>query len=106
MENLLNRDLLNYTIEDCFVGDIINFNEIIGTKIMREVLASDSDGSFCHCNACTEDAYALAMNSLPSRYIQVTSEEKYTRSKNFIDDATVRESVIKAMEKVRAEPSH
>lgn len=104
MENLLNRDLLSYTIEGCFVGDIINFNEIITMKIMREVLAADD--SFCHCNVCTEDAYALAMNSLPSRYIQVTSEEKYTHSKNFIDDVTVRESVMKAMEKVRAEPNH
>ena len=104
MENLLIRDLLNYTIENCFVGDIINFNEIVAMKIMREVLASDN--SFCHCNACIEDAYALAMNSLPARYIQVTSEEKYTHSKNFITDVTVRESVIKAMEKVRAEPKH
>lgn len=104
MENLLSREVLNYTIDGCFVGDIINFNEIATLKVMREVL--DSDSSFCHCDACIEDTYALAMNNLPARYIQVTSKEKYTNSDNFICDETVRSSIISAMEKVKAEPNH
>ena len=104
MKNLLSREVLNYTIDGCFVGDIINFNEIIAVKTMREVLASDN--SFCHCDTCIEDTYALAMNSLPSRYIQVTSEDKYSQSEDYIDDQKVRESIIKAMEQVRAAPNH
>jgi|GEM_PF-2252913 len=93
MENLLSRDVLNYSIEGCFVGDVVNFNGIIAVKTMREVLAKD-------------DTYALAMNSLPPRYIQVTSEDKYTHSKDYINDTTIRDSVIQVMEKVRAEPNH
>lgn len=104
MVDYLNRDVLNYTIDHCYVGDIINFNEIMAVKIMREILAKDD--SFCHCDACIEDTYALAMNNLPARYIQVTSEEKYTQSDNFIDEKTVRDSITQAMETVRAEPSH
>jgi len=104
MINLLSRDVLNYTIGGCYVGDIINFNEIIAVKTMREML--ESDNSFCRCDVCIEDTYALAMNGLPPRYIQVTSVEKYTQSKDFINDVTIRDSVIQAMEKVRAEPNH
>jgi len=104
LKNLLSREVLNYTIEGSFVGDVINFNEIIAVKTMREVLKSDD--SFCRCDVCIEDTYALAMNSLPPRYIQVTSEDKYTSSSDFINDTTIRDSVIQAMEKVRAEPNH
>jgi len=104
MVNLLSREVLNYTVGGCYIGDIINFNEIIAIKTMREVFGNDD--SFCHCDVCVEDTYALAMNSLPSRYIQVTSVEKYTQSSDFIDDKAIRESIIQAMEKVRAEPNH
>ncbi|MEH6358009.1 MAG: late competence development ComFB family protein [Pseudomonadales bacterium] len=104
MEKMLSREVLNYSIKECFVGDIINFNEIIAIQTMRELL--ENDESYCHCITCIEDTYALAMNSLPPRYIQVTSENKYTRSDSYICDSTVRESIIQAMEKVRATPNH
>jgi len=104
MANLLSREILNYTINGCYVGDVINFNEIIAIKTMQEILSNDD--SYCSCDACIEDTYALAMNNLPPRYIQVTSVEKYTQSKSYICDATVRDSIIQAMEKVRITPNH
>lgn len=104
MANLLSREVLNYTISDCYVGDIINFNEVIAVKTMQQILANDD--SYCSCDACVEDTYALAMNNLPPRYIQVTSEDKYTQSDSYICDSTVRESIIQAMETVRAAPNH
>jgi len=49
-----------------------------------------NDPSFCRCVTYVEDAYALAVNSLPPRYIQVTRVEKYTQSRDFINRATIQ----------------
>ncbi len=101
---LFSRDGIDYTIEECSVGDIINYNEILAIKIIREILKENS--SFCRCALCIEDAFALTMNALPPRYIQITSSEKYINSKNFIDETAVWDSAMKAMEKVRENPNH
>ena len=102
--NLLIRDSVNYSIEDCPVGDIINFNELIAIKVIREALKADD--SLCHCSTCIEDSYALAMNGLPARYIQATSVEKYTASKAFIGEETVRKQVMQSLQKVKTAPNH
>jgi competence protein ComFB len=101
---IFSRDGIDYTIEECSVGDIINYNEIIAIKIIREILKENLQ--FCRCAICIEDAFALTLNALPPRYIQITSSEKYIKSKSFIDEAMVWESAIKALEKVRANPNH
>jgi competence protein ComFB len=101
---IFSRDGIDYTIEECSVGDIINYNEIIAIKIISEILKENS--LFCRCPICIEDAFALTMNALPPRYVQITSAEKYIKSKNFINEKMIWESAMKALEKVRANPNH
>jgi competence protein ComFB len=101
---IFSRDGIDYTIEECSVGDIINYNEILAIKILREILKKNS--SFCQCSICIEDAFALTMNALPPRYIQITSSQKYINSKSFIGETAVWESAMKALEKVRGNPNH
>ncbi len=101
---IFSRDGIDYTIEECSVEDIVNYNEIIALKIIREILKENT--SFCLCSICIEDAFALTMNTLPPRYIQITSSQKYVNSKSFIDETMVWESAMKALEKVRKNPNH
>ena len=101
---IFSRDGIDYTIEDCSVGDIINYNEIIAIQTIREILKENP--SFCRCSICIEDAFALTLNTLPPRYIQITSAEKYINSKNFINETMIWERAMKALEKVRANPNH
>jgi competence protein ComFB len=101
---LFSRDGIDYTIEDCSVGDIINYSEIPAIKIIREILKENA--SFCRCSICIEDVFALTMNSLPPRYIQITSSEKYINSQSFIDETTIWNNAMKALEKVRENPNH
>ena len=101
---IFSRDGIDYTIEECSVMDIINYNEIIAIKIIREILKENP--SFCRCSICIEDAFALTMNSLPPRYIQITSAEKYISSQSFIDETMIWESAMKALEKVSENPNH
>ena len=53
-----------------------------------------------------EDTYALALNTLPPRYIQSTSVSSYLSSVNFIPTDVVRAKVLEAVEKVRTRPNH
>lgn len=101
---IFSRDGIDYTIEDCSVGDIINYNEIIALKIIREILKGNS--SFCQCSICIEDAFALTMNALPPRYIQITSAQKYINSESFIDETKVWDCAMRAFEKVNENPNH
>lgn len=101
---IFGREGIDYTIENCTVIDVINYNEILAVEIIRHIL--NEDDSLCRCSFCIEDAYALTMNSLPARYIQITSPDKYLNSKNYIDETTVWESAMKAFEKVKGNPNH
>ena len=101
---VLNRDEMEYEIEGCSLRDIINFNEYLVLKVIKDIL--DSNVSLCRCSLCIEDVFALALNSLPPRYIQITSLERYTASENFIDEEIVREKVLDAWERINRNPSH
>jgi len=89
---IFNRDGIDFTIEDCSVGDIFNYNEIIVMNIIRDILRKDK--SLCRCPICIEDLYALSLNSIPPRYIQITSIDKYRNSPNFINEKMIREKVL------------
>jgi len=101
---IFNRDGIDYTIEDCSVSDIFNYNEILVLKVIREILWKDQ--TLCRCPICIEDLFALSLNSIPPRYIQITSIEKYLNSANFISEKTIREKVLAAWEKIKAKPGH
>ncbi len=102
--HVLNRDEMEYEIEGCSLRDVINFNEYLVLKVLKEVL--ESDVSLCRCQLCIEDVFALALNSLPPRYIQITSLARYSKSKDFIDEKKVKEKVMEAWEKISKNPAH
>ena len=101
---VLNRDEMDYEVEGCSLRDVINFNEHLVLKMIKEALKNDV--SLCRCSLCIEDVFALAMNSLPPRYIQITSLSKYSKSENFIDEKAVREKVMEAWKKISKNPGH
>jgi len=102
--HVLNRDEMEYEIEGCSLRDIINFNEYLVLKVIKDLL--DSNVPLCRCSLCIEDVFALALNSLPPRYIQITSLERYTASENFIDEKKVKEKVMDAWERISKNPAH
>lgn len=101
---LLNRDGIDYEIEGCMLNDIINYNEYVVLQAMRDVLATNA--TFCRCSFCIEDVFALTLNKLPPRYIQITSIQKYAHSENFITPSEARKKVLEAWERINANPNH
>ena len=102
--HVLNRDEMEYEIEGCSLRDVINFNEYLVLKVIRDVL--EHDASLCRCSLCIEDVFALTLNSLPPRYIQITSAERYSASEDFIDEKKVKEKVLDAWGKISKNPAH
>ncbi|MDF1555809.1 MAG: late competence development ComFB family protein [Deferrisomatales bacterium] len=101
---LLSRDAINYTVGGHSLADLPNYHEQAVLDLLRELYASDDPP--CGCSICVEDSYALALNSLPPRYIQSTSVNSYLSSVNFIPPEVVRAKVLEAVEKVRTRPNH
>ncbi|MBI5015974.1 MAG: late competence development ComFB family protein [Deltaproteobacteria bacterium] len=104
MAELLTHDSIDYDVAGHSMRDIVNYNEFEVLRAMRKLFAKDV--SFCQCNLCTEDIYALALNSLPPRYIQASSVRSYRESVNFIDERLVAEKVQESVAKVRRNPNH
>jgi hypothetical protein len=101
---LLSRDAIDYLIQGHSLADLPNYHEQAVLKMLREVYAGGNPP--CGCSLCVEDIYALALNSLPARYIQATSVRSYETSASFVSDDEVRKRVLSAMEKVRESPNH
>ena len=101
---LLSRDAIDYRIGDHSLADLPNYHEQVVLDLLREIYAGDEPP--CGCSICVEDTYALALNSLPPRYMQATSLSSYQSSVNFIATGMVRAKVVEAVEKVRANPNH
>ncbi len=101
---MLSRDAIDYNIGGHSLADLPNYQEQAVLDLLREIYAGDNPP--CGCSICVEDTYALALNSLPPRYIQATSVSSYLSSVNFIPTDVVRAKVLEAVEKVRTRPNH
>jgi competence protein ComFB len=101
---IFNRDGIDYTVEDCSLGEIFNYNEVLVLKVIRDLARTEQ--SMCKCPICLEDLFALSLNSLPPRYIQITSIEKYVKSSSYIDEQAIRKKVREAWEKIKKRPGH
>ena len=101
---IIDRDSIDYTVQGHSLYEIINYNEYVILRLMRQLYARDD--SICGCSICVEDTFALALNSLPARYIQVTSLQTYEQSQHFIDEEEVRNKLVAAVGKVKADPKH
>ncbi|MBF0300993.1 MAG: late competence development ComFB family protein [Oligoflexia bacterium] len=102
--DLINRDRVNYSVADCSLYDVINYNEFMILNVIREYYLKEPN--LCKCSICIEDIYALSLNALPARYIQSACVDKYIRSISYIDEAEVKNKVINAIIKVRKSPNH
>jgi competence protein ComFB len=101
---ILTRDGIDYSVAGHSLQDIVNYNEHLVLKALRQIYAADK--SLCRCPICVEDAFALALNSLPPRYIQATSVQTYQESVNFVSEEQVRARVADATSKVQNRPNH
>jgi competence protein ComFB len=87
--------------------DIRNINEELVIEIMEAAL--EDDKSICRCQMCIEDIYALALNKLPSLYVQNTFKENTFRGYDLtkvLDRQRVEKAVRNATNKVSKKPYH
>jgi competence protein ComFB len=87
--------------------ELHNLMEELVRQRMDEVIAVDSS-SFCPCMQCRLDAMAIALNSLPPRYVVTERGEIYSKAEaleiqRFVD---VVAAVTKALRMVREKPRH
>ena len=101
---ILSKENINYVVAGHSLHEIVNFNEHAVLKAIRRLYAGNP--SLCRCAVCVEDIFALALNSLPPRYIQPTSVRTYEESAHFIAEEQVREKVAEAAAKVKERPNH
>jgi len=101
---ILSRDAIDYDVAGHSLAEIINFNEDGVLRAMRKLYAGDA--ALCRCSICVEDIFALALNTLPPRYIQATSVHTYEGSRNFIPAEQVTAVVAESAGKVKARPNH
>jgi competence protein ComFB len=101
---LITRDGIDYDVAGQTLRDIVNYNEIAVMEAMRSVFGQNL--ALCRCRYCVEDIYALALNSLPPRYIQAGSVRTYKSSGGFLDEEAVWHGVVEAVAKVRMRPNH
>lgn len=97
----LDRESIDYYVMGHSLADIVNYKEVVVLDALRDLLHADP--TFCKCSLCVEDVYALTLNMLPARYIQVFNAYKYSAN-----DSTdlIRESLANAAAKVKAHPKH
>ncbi|GAV23092.1 late competence development ComFB family protein [Carboxydothermus pertinax] len=82
-----------------------NYTEEVVDEILQEILPKQD---ICTCERCLLDIKAIALNQLPPRYVVTDKGEVITRL-NFTkvaDRTEVLTAVLKAIEKVRKNPSH
>jgi len=101
---ILSRDAIDYDVAGHSLSEIINFNEDAVLRAMRGLYARDKD--LCRCSICVEDLFALALNTLPPRYIQATSLHTYEGSRHYLPEEQITAAVADAAGKVKARPNH
>lgn len=62
----------------------------------------------CKCERCMEDMMAIALNSLPSKYVNTHNGELFSKLDAGIiqNSADIAVAISKAIEKVSARPAH
>ena len=84
-----------------------NFFEVEVNLLLDGIL--NGYDNICKCERCKSDIQALALNSLPAKYIVSEKGEMYTKVLAEIDaqqKINVITSIIKAIEIVSANPRH
>ncbi|MGN1119416.1 MAG: late competence development ComFB family protein [Oscillospiraceae bacterium] len=84
---------------------LVNMMEKFVDEKLEQMLAKES---CCKCERCVEDMKAIALNTLPSKYVSTHNGELFSKL-----DSTIRQNstditiaVSSAIEMVSARPSH
>jgi competence protein ComFB len=104
MVDIFDLNEIEFEIEGCSLDNIINYNIYVVLKIIKEIYKEDD--SLCRCSLCIEDAFALALNALPPKYIPANNCEKYIESDDYIPEKEIRGKIIAALEKIKKNPNH
>ncbi|ABB13730.1 late competence development ComFB family protein [Carboxydothermus hydrogenoformans] len=82
-----------------------NYTEEVVDEILQEILPTQD---VCKCERCLLDIKAIALNQLPPKYVVTDKGEVITRL-NFTkiaDRTEVLTAVLRAIDKVKKNPSH
>jgi competence protein ComFB len=94
-------------LKEDYAVELNNLMEKIVEQRLEELLAKDQSG-LCRCSQCRLDVTALALNSLPPRYVVTDRGAAYAKANNleiqlYVD---VVAAVTKALQMVRQNPRH
>ncbi|NYE57050.1 late competence development ComFB family protein [Carboxydothermus ferrireducens] len=82
-----------------------NYTEEVVEEILQEILPTQD---VCKCERCLLDIKAIALNQLPPKYVVTERGEVITRL-NFTkiaDRTEVLTAILRAIDKVKKNPSH
>jgi len=103
-----NVDVLQQNVRSALIDyrhNVVNVTEIIAEEKVGEVI---SMMEACSCPRCVYDILALALNSLPTRYVTTDVGKQYIQlnsyKKQFETDVVA--ALIKACQIVKASPRH
>ena len=86
---------------------LINYYEVQVIKLLEDIL--NQYDNICKCQKCKLDIMALALNSLPTKYIVSEQGEIYTKALaevNKQQKINVITAITNAIEKVSSNPKH
>ena len=87
---------------------LVNVTEEIVRGLVSFLLHGVEYPTFCHCEQCEMDVAAIALNSLPARY--VASEESRDAAFNQMNTPEsieeINKQIIRALHLVKQYPSH
>lgn len=95
-----------YRLGDADLTEVRNHNEKVVLSLLRDALKLFPERGICNCRLCIEDIYALTLNQLSPRYIQITSEDDYLQSSDRLEYAEAKQVLDEAVRKVSARPNH
>jgi len=84
-----------------------NFTEVLVDEVIDDMFQVPTL-EFCKCDRCRMDIKALALNTLPPKYVVTEKGEVYAKLDTFRNQmrVDVLRAVIEAIEKVKKKPSH
>ena len=57
-------------VMDHDLENVYNLNEGAVVEAIERIVAAAADEAICKCKMCLEDIFALALNTLPAKYVQ------------------------------------
>lgn len=83
-----------------------NYMEIVVNNFLEDILENYQD--LCHCEKCIADIKAIALNSLPPKYVASEVGEVYSKidALSIPFEVNIINTIIKAINIVKESPKH